>query len=113
MLMLVEVVTLPTLRVNISVVEPTLLVAVNETVDELVPDGVPLRIPVRAFSVRPRLFSVDSVVLDPESVEGGKLGDVSCTVAGVPGVNEIVGSPEVVQPARQLAEIAVGATGVT
>src|SRR5580658_3943078 len=113
MLMLVEVVTLPTLRVNISVVEPTLLVAVNETVDELVPDGVPLRIPVRAFSVRPRLFSVESVVLDAERVDGGKLAEVSCTVAGVPGVKEIVGSPVSVHPARQLAEIELGATGAS
>ena len=68
MLMFVAVRMLPTFRVNITVVEPMLLVAVNETVDELVPDGVPLRIPVRAFSVSPRFFSVESVVLDAESV---------------------------------------------
>ena len=113
MLMLVVVVTTPTVRVNVSVVVPTLFVAVNETVDELDPDGVPLRIPVRAFSVRPRLFSVESVVLDAERVDGGKLAEVSCTVAGVPGVKEIVGSPVSVQPARQLAEIELGATGAS
>ena len=71
MLMFVAVRMLPTFRVNICVVEPTLLVAVNETVDELVPDGVPLRMPVRRFSVNPVGSEPVSV-----NVDGGKLGEV-------------------------------------
>ena len=70
MLMLVVVTMLPTLRVNICVVEPTLFFAVNVTEyePESREDGVPLRMPVSGFSVNPAGSVPISV-----NVDGGKL----------------------------------------